>query len=76
MSVWAQIIADYTEAPKIKRKADDIPDTHKRCTMCQEVKSRDEFYKKPGDSFKAVAPRCKVCQSAVNKAKRAERAKR
>ena len=75
MSVWSQIVADYAEAPKIKKKADEIPDTHKRCSMCQEVKLRDEFYKKPGDSFKSVSPRCKACQSVLNKAKRLEKKK-
>ena len=63
MSVWEQIMKDYVEAPKVSKKAGVIPDTHKRCSMCQKVKPRTEFYKRRGDHTNSVTPKCKPCHT-------------
>ena len=73
MSVWSQIMQDFAEAPKITKKAGVIPDTHKRCSLCQKVKLRTEFYKKPGDSTNSVTPKCKPCHKAYNLKRKAEK---
>ena len=41
-----------------------VPDGHKRCTGCQEVKPHTSFYRNVGigDGYRH---RCKVCQSAA-----------
>jgi hypothetical protein len=72
MSIWEQIIKDYAGAPKVSKKAGVVPDTHKRCSLCKKVKSRDEFYKKPGDNTNSVTSKCKPCHIAYNNQKERE----
>lgn len=69
MSVWEQIVNNYVSAPKINKKAKAVPDTHKKCPLCQQIKPRTEYYKKPGDRSNAVTSKCKPCHIAYNNRK-------
>lgn len=72
MSAWEQIVNTFSNGPQTKRKVGHIPDTHKRCALCQVVKPRTEYYKKPGERSNAVTSKCKRCHIAYNNQKERE----
>lgn len=70
MSVWGQIVADYTKTPKEptrpKRQL-----TEKKCTGCGVVKPVSEFYARVDHSPGGTISKCKACYLIVQ-AKRRE----
>lgn len=66
MSIWEQIVKDYLEAPKPNKKAGVVPNTHKRCSLCQKVKPRIEFYSNPLAAPNSVTSKCKPCHITYN----------
>lgn len=66
MSVWAQIVEDHVKSPSVKKLAGHLPDMHKRCSMCQKIKPRTEYYKDRGDTSNSVSSKCKPCHIAHN----------
>jgi hypothetical protein len=68
MDVWGHIVNAYAgDTASLPAAESDVPDTHKMCTRCKEVKRREDFYVRRGHSWNAVASQCKPCHVLSNK---------
>ena len=72
--VWGHIVSAYVgDTASIDVDAPDVPDTHKMCTRCKEVKRREDYYVRRGHSWNAVASQCKPCHVLSNKERQIRR---
>lgn len=69
MSIWSKIVAGIEQRViEPKKPVSDIPSTHKRCTLCKQVKYKSEFYAKTSKSINALSSHCKDCMKVKGKA--------
>lgn len=58
--MWASMVSDHMAAidklPKQQMSA-----THKRCTVCGELREHKHFYAKPAAGVNALMSKCKDC---------------